>query len=456
MGTGKLGGMEAAPRPKRVLVVAYYFPPAGGPGVQRVLKAVKYLGRSGWTPTVLTVADGAFPQHDPSLAADVPAGVAVVRTRALDPFGVYGRLTGKKGTAAVPVGSAGEGGGVAERVARWARANLFLPDARVGWVPFAARAARRLHRAQPFDAVLTSGPPHSTHLVGRALARRTGVPWVADFRDPWTGINFYHELPMTPLARRIDRRLEASVLREARRLVTVSPTWAGALARTAGRPVEDVAVVHNGFDAADFPDLEGVKPPDDRFVLAHVGSLYGARNPAALWAALALLRERGRLDRFTLRLVGAVDDAARAAAEKHGLAGLVEATGYVSHAEAVREMRAATALLLVVEGFGLEAGMITGKAYEYLGSGRPVVGLGPADGDAARLLEETGAGRMHPRDDADALAAHLDGLLTAWERGETPAGAAPGAAAAYTREAQTAALARVLDAAVRPSPPTPR
>jgi glycosyltransferase involved in cell wall biosynthesis len=433
------------PGPKRVLVVAYYFPPAGGPGVQRVLKAVKYLGRSGWAPSVLTVADGAFAQRDPALEADVPAGVAVVRTRALDPFGLYGRLTGKKGGEAVPVGSVGGRGGAAERLARWARANLFLPDARVGWVPFATSAALRMHRAHPFDAVLTSGPPHSVHLVGRALARRTGVPWVADFRDPWTGINFYDDLPMTAAARRLDRRLEASVLREAGRLTTVSPTWAAALARKAGRPAAGVTVVHNGFDAADFLGLDEARPPEKTFVLAHVGSLYGSRNPAALWAALARLKAEGRLGRFRLRLVGAVDAAVRGAADRAGVGDLLDVTGYVGHPEAVRAMREATALLLVVEGFGLEGGMITGKAYEYLGAGRPVVGLGPADGDAAGLLAETGAGTMLPRDAADALAAHLGGLIARWERGEPLGGASPEAAARYTREAQTAALARVLD-----------
>ncbi len=439
--------MERAPPPKRVLVVAYYFPPAGGPGVQRVLKAVKYLGLSGWQPTVLTVADGAFPQHDPSLAADVPPGVEVVRTRALDPFGLYGRLTGKKGTAAVPVGTAAGGGGAADRLARWVRANLFLPDARVGWVPFARRAGLRMHRARPFDAVLTSGPPHSVHLVGRTLARRTGVPWVADFRDPWTGINFYHELPMTALARRIDHRLEASVLREADRLVTVSPTWARTLAEKAGRPEADVAVVHNGFDGADFAGLEGVAPPADRFVLAHVGSLYGSRNPAALWEALGRLRAAGRLGRFALRLVGQVDAAARAEAAAHGLADLIETRVYVQHAVAWREMRSASALLLSVEGFGLDRGMITGKLYEYLGSGRPVVGLGPADGDAAHLLQQTGAGLMTARDDAAGLASHLDRLLTDWEQGRPAAGAPPDAAAPYTREAQTGLLAQALDRA---------
>lgn len=441
---------------KRALVVAYYFPPSGGPGVQRVLKAVKFLGAFGYRPTVLTVADGAFPQRDPALGREVPAGVEVVRTRSLDPLGLYGRLVRHSEGAAVPVGSVGRGGGVAARLARWLRANVFLPDARVGWVPFAARAGLRLHRARPFDVVLTSGPPHSAHLVGRALRRQAGVAWVADFRDPWTGINFYDELPMTPFARRLDRQIEASVLREADRIVTVSPTWRAALAQKAGRPPDEVAVVHNGFDEEDFEGVGAAPPagrfpsgsPSGRFILAHVGSLYGSRNPTALWDALARLSVEGRLDRFALRLVGTVGGEVRATLAARGLGGLAEVVPYVPHAEAVREMASATALLLVVEGFGLERGMITGKLYEYLASGRPVLGVGPADGDAAALLAETHAGRMLGRTDADGIASHLRDLLGRWERGETPRGASPEAAARYTRRAQTGALAEVLDAAV--------
>jgi glycosyltransferase involved in cell wall biosynthesis len=428
---------------RRVLVVAYYFPPAGGPGVQRVLKTVKYLSRHGWAPTVLTVAGGAFPQHDPSLEADIPEGTPVVRARALNPFGIYGRLTGSRGVDAVPVGSVGGGTGFAARIARWVRANLFLPDARVGWVPFASRAALRLHDRQPFDAVLTSGPPHSTHLVGRKLARRTRVPWVADFRDPWTGINFYDDLPMTVAARRLDRRLEASVLGNASHITTVSPTWAHALTTRVGRPESDATVVHNGFDADDFA---GPAPAQrESFTLAHVGSLYGSRDPGALWKALATMRAAGRLNRFRLRLTGGLDDAVLASAVAAGVADLVDTTGYVNHATAVLEMRSASALLLFVEDFGLDRGMITGKLYEYLGAGRPVVGLGPVDGDAAAVLAETRAGVMIRRDDAGALAAHLGELISEWERGTLRDGAPAALAASYTREAQTAVMAKVLD-----------
>lgn len=431
----------------RVLVVSYYFPPSGGPGVQRVLKFVKYLRGYGYEPEVLTVADGAYPELDLALLGDVPEAVRVHRTKALDPFGAYAALTGRTRKEAVTVGSV-QGGGRLAGLARWVRANVFLPDARVGWVPYAAREAARLHAAAPYDVVLTSGPPHSAHLVGRALRRKTGVPWVADLRDPWTGINFYDELPMGRLARRMDRGLERSVLREATRLVTVSPSWKRLLVEQGERSPDEVAVVHNGFDAEDFA-AEAPAVQTEAFTLTHVGSLYDSRNPEALWAAIRRLRDQGGLARFRVRLIGRVGEATTASIAREGLEGLVTAEPYAPHDEAVAAMRAATMLLLTIEPFAAEAGMITGKLYEYLAAGRPVLGLGPATGDAARLLAETRGGRMLARDDADGLVEALARAYADWEAGRMPAGAVPEAIAAYSREAQTGRLSEVLDAARR-------
>ena len=235
--------------------------------MQRTLKTVKYLRDAGFEPVVLTVADGAFPSRDASLAADVPEGVEVIRTKAPDPFTLYARLTGADG---VPTGAVSQGGRLS-RAALWVRANLFLPDARVGWVPFAKLAGRRrvgkAFRAHvPFAGVVTSGPPHSVHLVGRRL-QRMGVAWVADFRDPWTAINFYDDLPMSAPARRLDAWLERRVLSGADAVTTVSPTWARHLENRGGIRRGSVEVVHNGVDEADLGDAEGVAVREDAFVL---------------------------------------------------------------------------------------------------------------------------------------------------------------------------------------------
>ena len=424
----------------RVLVVSYYFPPAGGPGVQRVLKTVRYLRGAGFEPVVLTVDDGAFPSRDAGLAADVPDGVEVIRTRAPDPFALYARLTGRDG---VPTGSV-DGRGPMSRLALWVRANVFLPDARVGWVPFARQAGRRrlgqsARLADPFAAVVTSGPPHSVHLVGRRL-QKTGVPWIADFRDPWTDINFYHDLPMSHAARALDRRLERRVLRQADAVTTVSPTWARLLERQGRLAPGTVEVVHNGVDEADRVEGEAVR--SDAFVLAHVGSLYATRNPDAVWQAIRQLRAGGRADRLVIRLVGRTDAAVLQSAQASGAP--VEAVPYVTHADAVREQARAALLLLSIEPFPADAGMITGKLYEYLASGRPVLGVGPAQGDAAALLAETAGGTMHARDDVDGLAAEIDRQYRAWDAGTPLAGAAWPAVAPYTRRAQTERLADVV------------
>ena len=445
----------------RLLVLAYYFPPSGGPGVQRVLKLVKYLGQFGVQPSVLTVDEGSFPHRDAALAADLPAGLEVRRAPALDPLRLYAKLKGQSGAAAVPVGSLGEAGSWGERAARLLRANVFLPDARIGWVPYAARAARRwvdeAHaEGQPFGAVLTSGPPHSVHLAGLALKRaRPGLRWTADFRDPWTGINYYDELPMTAAARALDRTMERAVLRHADAVTTVSPTWADAIAskgrKAGGRKAggrsqtpKAVHVVHNGFDPDDFA-APPPPVPADAFVLAHVGSLYASRNAPAVWEAVARLLDLGA-DRLRLRFVGPVDASVRAGVERAGLQHVASYRPYVPHLDAVQEMRAATALLLSIEPFALEDGMITGKAYEYVASGRPVVGVGPAGGDAARLLADTGAGALFSRTDVDGVVQHLGALYRRWQSGEPVAGARPDASARFSRRLQAGRMAEILTA----------
>ncbi len=438
-------------RPLRLLVVAYYFPPSGGAGVQRVLKWTKHLPAHGVRPTVLTVEAGAYPQLDPTLWADVPAGVAVHRTRSLDPFGAYARLTGRTRaeavrarTDAMAVDTGGGGEAAIERVAEWVRANAFVPDARVGWVPFAvARGLRLIRRAagrgEPFDALLTSGPPHSTHLTAWALRRLTGTPWVADFRDPWTDIHYYAELPRSAAARRLDEVLERGVLRAADAAVTVSPSWARLLGAKVGRAVE---VIPNGFDPEDFGEAPAAV--GERFELVHVGSLYASRNPEALWQALAALRAEDGIPNLRVRLVGRVGEEVIAAAGRHGLEEVVAVEPYVPHAEAVRWMQRATALLLTTEPQRHEAGHVTGKLYEYLAAGRPVLALGDPSGDAAALLRETGGGRTFARDDAGGVARWLAEAYQRCERGAALAGASPEAVAPYARPAQAAALAALL------------
>jgi len=252
----------------RVLLVAYYMPPAGGPAVQRILQFVTFLQEEGWAVEVLTVRNGAYPNRDPSLCSAVPEAVPVHRTRAADPYALYQTITGK-GEEDLPTGSMKpDTPSWTEALARWVRANIFIPDARVGWWPFAVWRGRQLLRRGRFDALLSSGAPHSVHLIGEGLARWTAMPWVADLHDPWTDISYYDELPHTRWARRLDATLERSVLQHASAVTTVSPSWSELFAEKADNRYR---VVENGFRTADVRDLD--ESLDDAFVLAHVGTL---------------------------------------------------------------------------------------------------------------------------------------------------------------------------------------
>ncbi len=438
----------SAPDVKRVLVVSYYFPPSGGPGVQRVLKFIKYLPACGWEPVVLTVrtADAAYPELDATLQADVPPGLRVERTRAWDPYALYARLLGTSRQASIGVGFTGEGrANRRQRAARWIRANLFRPDARVGWVPFARARAHRLLKEGGVDVVLTSGPPHSAHLVGKSLAA-DGIPWVADFRDPWTDISYYRELPFTRRSRRREAALERAVLDAADRVVTVSPALQALLGQKTRTPI---VVIPNGFDPADF--VRRPPPRRDVFRLTHTGTLSASQNPTSLWAVLGAMRREGALPALRLQLVGNVDPVVCESLEEAGLMPLTTMTPYVPHPEAVRYMCEASLLLLAINRVEGAEGIVTGKVFEYLASGRPVLGVGPPLGDAAKLLGETGAGRLFGYEDRVGMAAYLRSAYAAWEAGHPLPGADAVAARAYDRRVLTGTLAALLDALHRPA-----
>jgi glycosyltransferase involved in cell wall biosynthesis len=424
----------------RVLLVAYYVPPAGGPAVQRILQFIEHLQVEGWQPEVLTVRKGAYPNRDPDLLDKIPTDVRVHRTPALDPYTIYQAVTGK-GEDDLPTGSMkDEGASWTERLAQWVRANIFLPDARVGWWPFAVYRGAQLLRSGRFDAMISSGAPHSVHLIGNTLYSWTGTPWVADLHDPWTDISYYEDLPHTRWARRLDAALERSVLGNASAVTTVSPSWADLFA---SKVANDYTVVENGFSASEFESID--EPLGDDFVLGHVGKLYASRNPTAVWEALARLRAEGAIPQLTVRLIGSVDPTVERAIDEHGLAPIVERVGFLPHETAIREMARSTLLLLVIEPFAQAKGMITSKLYEYLASERPVLGVGPPEGDANALLQEHDAGEVAAWDDVEAATTLLRRHYQDWATGAPRAGARQEGLTKHTRQHQARRMARVLN-----------
>jgi len=426
--------------PRRVLLIAYYVPPAGGPATQRILQFIEHLPATGWEVDVLTVREGAYPNRDPSLLEAVPDSVTIHRTPSFDPIALYTRLKGGDEDD-IPAGSLGEDeSSFLETAARWIRANLFIPDARIGWWPFAVWHGKSLLKRGHYDAIVSSGAPHSVHLIGRSLHRATGTPWIADLHDPWTDISYYDEFPHTRWAERLDAHFERSVLAEASAVTTVSPSWAELFARKAENRY---AVVENGFDPNDF---ESVQPaPADDFVLAHVGKLYASRNPTALWRALAQLRDEGRIPDLRVHLTGSVDPEVQQSIERHDLSPIVTIDGFVPHEEALRRMAHSTLLLLVIEEFAQAKGMITSKLYEYLASGRPVLGVGPSGGDADALLREHEVGAVVDWGDADRMKEMIATHYEAWQDGTPRSGAVWADIQQHNRVHQAQRLADELD-----------
>lgn len=410
----------------RILVVTYYWPPAGGPGVQRWLKTSKALSALGHDVEVLTVSPekATYPLLDASLEAETE-GLRVHRTSARDWFGAYQKLTRRK---EVPFsGFANQAGrpGPLQRLSRFVRGNFFLPDPRRGWNGFALSKARQLHAKLPFDTVITTGPPHSTHLIGRSLKRQQGITWWADFRDPWTDIYYYDQFYPTSLARAHDASLERSVLTEADRVVTVSKD----LVRLFEEKVPGVRtrchVLPNGYDPADFS--EGLLPNNDIFTLTYTGTLTLDYPVSLVEVALEQVLSSGAPLR--LRLVGRPANefvAAMEALQKRYAHFQLENLGYRPHAESVRYLQTADALMLLIPDLPNNKGILTGKIFEYLGSGRPIWGFGPTDGDAQDILLQSQAGSLFES------ASDASRTLLTWTS-SCPAGASPEARAAYTR-----------------------
>ena len=379
--------------PKRILVATYYWPPAGGPGVQRWLKPAQALKQLGHDVEVLTIdpAYATYPLRDESLRAEAE-GITVHTTRARDWFGTYQKLTRRK---EVPFsGFANQAGkpGPIQRLSRWVRGNLFIPDPRRGWNRYAVAEALKQHAINPYNLVVTSGPPHSSHLIGLELQRR-GLRWWADFRDPWTDIYYYRMFYPSAWARRRDTELERSVLERAERVLTVSDDLKRLLASKLNGDSGKFLVVPNGYDPADFV-ADAPVPNNPVRTLVYTGTLTLDYPLEALYTALrTYCRQHGALKLvFAGRPAQEAKDALESLARELPLS--VEFKGYLPHAESVALLQGADALLLLIPELPNNRGILTGKLFEYLGSGRPIWGFGPVDGDANAIVRETHAGAL--------------------------------------------------------------
>jgi len=378
---------------KKVLIITYYWLPSGGSGVQRWVKFAKYLREFGWEPIIFTPENPEFPSIDHSFEKDIPVDITVLKTPIWEPYNVYRKLTSKKGEP-INAGFISENKkqGWKDKLSIWIRGNFLIPDPRRFWIRPSVNYLTKYLQENPVDAVITTGPPHSMHLIGMGLKMNfPTLPWIADFRDPWTNIYFYKDLKTTWLADRIHHRLEKKVIRTADTVLVVSPGMKEEFALLQPRKLQ---IITNGYDEDDIR-LANCSL-DQKFSISHIGLLTEKQNPRVLWKVLSELCNENPVFRSDLKiqLIGKVDFSVLEAVSEYGLQEQLEKIPYLPHGEAIAKQQSSQVLLLLLLNKPGTKGIITGKLFEYLAAKRPILSFGPVDGDAAEVLREAGAGNM--------------------------------------------------------------
>jgi glycosyltransferase involved in cell wall biosynthesis len=440
---GIFAGMKSNER-LRVLFVTYYWPPSGGAGVQRCLKFVKYLSEFGIDPVVVTVdpKQASYAVRDESLLKEIPANVQVISTNTWEPFELYKKLLRKK---EIPFGGFANTGreSFTQKLMKFIRGNLFIPDARVGWNRHALKACRKIIREQNIQAIITSSPPHSTQLIGLKLKREFGLPWIADLRDPWTDIYFYKELQHTRFSARLDARYEREVLETADALVTVSADLKRLFEqKSKAIPSDKIHVLPNGFDETDFEAVKEKKGSD--FLITYTGTITERYGADVFFRALAQLKQKHPQLAIRLRMVGVAAAGVQASIDKAGLAGCTEMLPYVPHERSVAYLKESTVLLLAIPQVENNRGILTGKLFEYLAARKPILAIGPVDGDAATIIHECQAGQLFDYKDEIGILSFLEKVLVNWQSGQATESRSENYRK-YSRRSLTQQLASVLN-----------
>ncbi|MCU0473693.1 MAG: glycosyltransferase family 4 protein [Bacteroidales bacterium] len=370
----------------KVLILTYYWPPSGGAGVQRWLKFTRYLPSTGWQPVVLTVTPefAAYPITDDSLAREVPPEVEVIRTKAINYFSFYSKDPSK-----IPSGGFANnpGKGLKNKISRFIRGNFFIPDPRRGWNSYAVRKASDIIRREDIKYVITTSPPHSTQLIGLRLKKRfPGITWIADLRDTWTDIYYYNLFYPTLISKTIDSCYEKEVLRKADQIITVGNNLAKTYISKTGGISLKMHIIPNGYDENDFAGISSVLPA--KFTITYVGTLSEVYPLDGLLSALASLEKEG-VD-FLLRFAGTIPAEIKAEINSYLSITKTEFISYVPHQEAIKLMVESSMLLLIIPGTRNNDAITPGKVFEYIAAGKPVLYIGPHDGDAAYHLKLCG------------------------------------------------------------------
>lgn len=422
---------------KKVLIITYYWPPAGGPGVQRWLKFVKYLPDFDIEPIVFVPENPNYPMLDESLRQDVTASLQLLKLPIHEPYKLAGLFSKSSKTLSKGLIPDEKKQSVIEKLMLFIRGNFFIPDARVGWVKPAIAFLTDFIKENSIDTVITTGPPHSLHLIGLHLRQQFNVKWLADFRDPWTSIDYHKELKLTKSSKEKHKALERQVLTIADQIVVTSKTTKAEFSKITSKPIE---VITNGYDVV----ANTNSSLDSEFSMSHIGSLLSERNPENLWKVLEnLLKEDPEFaQKFRLNFVGAVSETVMDSLRNYNLINYVDRVGYVTHKESITYQKKSQVLLLIESNIESKKGIIPGKLFEYMVSNRPILAIGPESWEVDSILTETNTGTAFSYNDEIMIRSKIIEYFEAFKSGTLQSHAI--GLQKYSRKALTERLVKLL------------
>ena len=384
---------------KKALIISYYWPPAGGPGVQRWLKFVKYLRDFGVEPIVYVPENPNYPLNDFSLENEIPEGITILKQAIREPYKLASLFSKKKSiTISKGIIPKKQQQTLIDKVLLYIRGNFFIPDARISWVKPSVSFLSKYIIENSINIIITTGPPHSMHLIGLKLKQELGVKWLADFRDPWTTIGYHKQLKLSKTSQNKHKKLESQVLKSADNIIVTSFKTKEEFESITQQPI---TVITNGYDIEKVDSIT----MDSKFTLSHIGSLLSERNPKVLWKVLQdLIKENETFKAdFMLVLVGAVSDTVINSITDYNLFNYTQLVSYVKHNEAIKKQHETQVLLLIEIDSEATKCIIPGKLFEYMVSHRPIIAIGPEGSDVSRIISSTNTGRYFNYSDYNTL-----------------------------------------------------
>lgn len=433
---------------KKILIITYYWPPSGGSGVQRWLKFVKYLTRKNYHCIVYTPENPEIPVLDTSLLKDIPTkNVEIIKTKIREPYDLYRYLTGRshQKISVSFLNETNQKETWLEKLSKWIRGNFFIPDARMWWIKPSVHYLSKYLSKNKVDFMISTGPPHSMHLIALGIKQKfPTIKWIADFRDPWTNIDFLNDLQLTRYALQKHQTLEKQVVTTADSVITVSPTLTNELLQLDKHHAQKFHTITNGYDAEDYPASNPISSKSNIFCITYAGLIPPNRNPHNLWKSIAELSKNHQLTKpLKIKLIGKVDKSVQEDIQHNNISSFIEKMDYLPHSEVVQYIQQSDALLLIINQAPNNKGILTGKLFEYLALQKPILAIGPKDGDAAKLITETHAGIVVDYDDLEGMKNAL--LLLIQNKLPSPDKAS---ILKYSREALTEDLTRILENSV--------